>query len=686
MGSYIGNLHNLFMKEHDRLILWLPVLLGVGIGIYFLLPFEPDIDLTAGASCFFAICVWIFWNKIYGRIIFLAFLIISAGMLRAEIRTIMVAAPILHDEIFFRPLEGRIYDIQIKEKGEKLILDNVSIEGIGESKTPEYISVSLKNVEEGLAVGDSIKLQATLFPPPTPVMPKAYDFARMFYYEKLGAVGYSPKTPEVIKKAPANEFDKQLNSLRLSITGKILAPMNEENGWVAAAMMVGEMSGVPKDTADVMRESGIYHVLSISGLHMSLATMLVFVSVRFLLSLFPPLALRLPVKKIAAVIALFSSYAYLMLAGYPVPAVRSFIMIAAVMVAILFDRSGISVYSLAWAAVITLLWQPESMLGASFQLSFAATLGILALYERFSGILYKSGNGFIHRVWLYFLGIMMTSLVATLATTPLVIYHFNRFTLWGIAANMLLLPLVSMWIMPAAVIALLLMPFGAEHYPLLFLNYGIGLMMNGARLFSGLPYAAISLPPLSFIGIIAVVLGGLWLCIWQQKWRIWGIIPIITGMMTIWLNQPYDLLVSPDASKVALRLENGRFLFLRGKDSSFDGQAWLRVHGQNSGLTRNDLDENMGGCEKSRCTVTAYGKKIIVTRGQKEIESSCDGSPDIVISQNYLDENPGCANVPLLIDKARLEKEGATAFRFKDGTVEVESSRQYRGQRPWVIN
>lgn len=686
MGSYIGNLHNLFVKEHDRFILWLPVLLGIGIGIYFFLPFEPSIQFTSIAIFTFSVGSWVFWNNINGRLFFLALLIIFLGIFRAEIRTIMVAAPVLQEEIFFRSIEGRISDIQIKEKGEKLILDNVSIEGIGERKTPEYISVSLKDVMDGLEVGDVVKLHATLFPPPTPVMPRAYDFARMFYYQKLGAVGYSPKEPELVKKAQANDFDKELNRIRLSITNRILAPMNEENGWIAAAMMVGEMSGVPKDTADVMRESGIYHVLSISGLHMSLAAMLVFVTVRFLLSLFPPLALRLPVKKIAAVIALCSSYAYLMLAGYPVPAVRSFIMIASVMVAILFDRMGISVYSLAWAAVITLLWQPESLLGASFQLSFAATLGILALYEKFGSVIYKGDNGFLYRIWLYFLGIMITSLIATLATTPLVIYHFNRFTLWGIAANMLLLPLVSILIMPSAVIALLLMPFGAEYYPLLALDSGIELMMRGARLFSGLPYAAISLPPPSFFGIIITVIGGLWLCIWQQKWRIWGVIPIILGMMTIWLNQPYDLLVSSDASKVALRLDSGQLLFLRGKESSFDAQVWLRVHGLNNGLARDDLDEKMGNCDKNKCVVSAYGKKIIVTRGKKEIEASCDGDPDIVISHNYLDENPSCANVPLLLDKARLERDGATGLRFKDGKVYIENSKEYRGQRPWVNN
>lgn len=666
------------------MVLWLPVLLGVGIGLYFAIPFEPDIRLVAGLFALFAVMAGIFWQKSYARVLFITLLVIMSGVLRAEIRTIFIAAPVLHEEIFFRPLQGTITDIQIKEKGEKLVLGDVAIEGIEAAQTPKYISISLKNMEEGLSVGDVVSLQATLFPPPTPVMPQAYDFARMFYYEQLGAVGYSPRQPEIIKRSENGDFEKWLNSLRLSLTQRILAPMGEENGWVAAAMMVGEMSGVAKDTSDAMRESGIYHVLSISGLHMSLAAMLVFFTVRFLLSLYPPFALRMPIKKIAASVALLSSFAYLLLAGYPVPAVRSFVMIAVVMLAILFDRSGISLFSLAWAAVVTLLWQPESLLGASFQLSFAATLAILAFYERFGQSLYKNNIGILHKIWLYFLGIMLTSLVATLATTPLVIYHFNRFTLWGVAANMLLLPLVSMWIMPAAVIAFLLMPFGMEHYPLVALDYGITLMMRGARFFADMPYASIALPPPAFWGIIITVLGGLWLCIWQQKWRIWGIIPAIIGMATIMLHQPYDLLISPDASKVAIRIEDGRFIFLRGKDSSFDGQAWLRVHGQNAGLSTDDLDEKNGTCGKHKCLLNAYGRKIVVTRGKKEIEASCEGNPDIVISQNYLDENPLCSNVKNLFDKAYLGKNGATALRFNGVDIKVETSRQFRGARPWV--
>lgn len=678
------NLLSVFQKEHDRLVLWLPVLLGLGIGLYFSLLDEPDIWYVTGFFFIILLFTVIFWQKTTLRLFFITVLFINFGILWAEISTISAKAPVLQGEIFYRLTEGDISDIKIKEKGEKLILTNVQIDGLDVEETPKRISVSLKQHMDGLNVGDRVQLNATLFPPPTPVMPQAYDFARMFYYEQLGAVGYTPKQPVIIKKAEENNFEQWLNALRLSITQRIIAPMTPENGWIAAAMMVGEQSGVSKEVSDIMRESGIYHVLSISGLHMSIAVMLVFFTVRFLLSLYPPFALRVPTKKIAALVALFSAFAYLLLAGYPVPAVRSFIMVAVVMLAILFDRSGISVFSLAWAAMLTLLWQPESLLGASFQLSFAATIGILAFYERFSHVLYKNNIGFWHKIFLYFLGIMLTSLVATFATTPLVIYHFNRFTLWGIATNMLLLPLVSMWIMPAAVIAFLLMPFGLEYYPLIVLDYGITLMMRGARFFAELPYASLALPSPSFAGIIMVVFGGLWLCIWQQKWRLLGVPLVIIGIATIAFHKPYDLLISSDASKVAMRFDNGRFVFLRGKEDSFDGQVWLRTDGQEKALSIEDLDKKIGSCDKHKCTITAYGKKIVVTKGKKEIEVSCDGNPDIVVSQNYLDENSGCENVPLLFDRTYLQQNGATALRFNNGNMEIETSREYRGNRPWV--
>ena len=701
----------LISKEHTRLVLWLPVLFGLGVGIYFLLPFEPDFWWLVGICAGLLLAAVLFWNKNAAfRLFFIALLVVALGCLRTEIRTEFVKAPVLHKQLFFRQTEGKIADIQVLEKGEKIYLTDVNIEWVKPEYTPKMVSVSLKTVTQGLAVGDRVQLKAMLFPPPAPSMPRSYDFARMFYYMQLGAVGYSPKEPVILEKSVPSGFDAWLNELRLSLKDRILAPMSAENGWIASAMMVGEQSGVTQSVSDAMRQSGIYHVLSISGIHMSLAALIVYSSVRFLLSLYPPLALRLPVKKIAAGVGLVSSFAYLMIAGYPVPAVRSFVMIACVMVAILVDRVGISIFSLAWAGMLTLLWQPESMLGASFELSFAATIAIIAFYERYSYMLHQPNAGRLKKSWLYFFGIILTSLLATLSTTPLITYHFNRFTIWGLVANMLLIPLAEFWIMPWAVISFLAMLVHLEYYPLVMLDYGMSWMMMEARFFAALPYANIPLVPPTFWGLMLCVFGGLWLVIWREKWCLLGIPLAILGMATVYLHQSYDLLVSDDASRVALRLEDtGKYLFLRGKETSFDGQMWLRNDAQDTGVALDDMSENVGSCDKKRCVVTAYGKKIVAVKGnKKELDADvCEGNPDIVISANYLDRNPACAHIPLLIDKAYLKYNGAVAIRFSSLTnraeaiqqnnknwiasatprndTTIETAKQFRGDRPWVV-
>lgn len=673
------------IKERDRFVLWVPVLLATGIGWYFALDAEPPLwgaALAAGALAMLAFAVR---RHLAARAAAFAALAVAVGFLVAGVRTHIVAGPVTYGQLFFRNVEGRVDDIDLREKGERLTLSNLVIERLSEQRTPQRVTVALKKPLPGLEIGDRVRVNAMLFSPPAPAYPGAFDFARMFYFNRIGAVGYAPRAPELIERAGRSGFEEGLNALRLSLLNRIGAPMQPENGAVAAALMVGEQAGVSEEINDAMRDAGIYHVLSISGLHMSLAVALLYVTLRLLLSLWPAMALRLPVKKIAAAMGLLGALAYLLLAGYPVPAVRSFVMVACVMLAVLFDRRGISLYSLAWAATLILLFHPESLLGASFQLSFAATLGILALYERFSPALFAPGAGLARRFTLYFFGLMATSLVATLMTTPLVIYHFNRFTLWGILANMLMVPLASFWIMPAAVLAFLAMPFGLEHWPLVWLDHGIALMVAGARWFATLPYASFAVPPPSFAGLMLVVFGGLWLCLWRRRWRLLGIPAVLLGMATVALHEPYDIMISDDGARVAVRRENGEFLFLRGRPTSFEGEVWLRVHGQDRGLTLSDLGENeRPDCDRNRCIVEMQGRRIVVARRRLKDQASalCRQDADMVIAGDKLDEI-ACAKIPYVFDWNYLNQSGAVGIRITGGEIDIETANEFRGKRPW---
>lgn len=672
--------------ERDRLPLWVPVLLATGIGLYFTLPAEPSSPWPAVAAlAMFSGWAWFRRRSIAMRLIGIMGLLIVTGFLAAMFRTQSVEAPVLRKPLFFREVEGRIDDLRIREKGEQLILSQPSIEGVQERTTPARISVSLRKIVPELDIGDRIRVKAMLFPPPTPAYPEGYDFARGFYYDRLGAVGFSPYAPEVVAPAGIGSFEVWLNDVRFRLAGRIQAGMAPENGPVASALMVGEESAVTEEVKESMRDSGLYHVLSISGLHMSLAVGLVYLAVRFLLSLYMPLALRLPVKKIAAAVGLLSALAYLLLAGYPVPAVRSFVMVACVLVAVLFDRRGISLYSLAWAATLILLAQPESLLGASFQLSFAATLAIIALYERYSALLYTPGRGIVRTFGTYFIGLLFTSLAATLATTPLVIYHFNRFTLWGIIANTLMVPLASFWIMPAAVLAFLAMPFGLEAWPLAALDRGIGLMLDGSKWFAGLPYANFSLPSPTFAGFLMIVFGGLWLCLWQKRWRLIGIPVAVAGLLTLLLYKPYDIWISDDASKVMVRMESGEFLFLRGRATGFEAEAWLRAAGSEKALTLADMKQRPDAprCDKDVCVMELRGVRLAVAQRKKLGEALCREKADVIIAQDVRVEE-GCAGASRVYDLRALDRSGAVGIRITAQGLEIHTASEHRGKRPWV--
>ncbi len=670
-----------FLAERDRFPLWMPVLLALGIGIYFGLETEPPQRMLYGLAAGMGGLLLILRRRFWPRLIFICLFLVCMGMMVASVRTQMVAAPYLYKTIYFKEVTGRIDDIEMREDDQKITLKNVSIEGIRPETTPKRVSIALRKPAPELRVGDTVKAKAMLFPPPQPAMPGAYDFARGFYYEQLGAVGYTPHAVTVTEPVEVNSWLEKLNATRLEVASRIRAAMSAENGAVASALMVGEMAGVPEELRDSMRDSGLYHVLSISGLHMSLAVGVLYVTLRFLFSLYMPLAIRLPTKKIAAACGLLGAFCYLLLAGYPVPAIRSFIMVACVMVAVLVDRRGISLYSLAWAAMLILLFQPEALVGSSFQLSFAATMAIVVLYERYGNLLYQPESSWLRKLKVYFIGLMLTSLVAALATTPLVIYQFNRVTLWGVGANMLMMPLASLWIMPSAVVSFLAMPLGLEHWPLQFMEQGIAIMISISRWFSALPYAAFNLPPLTTSGFLLVVFGGLWFCLWEQRWRLFGLPLILIGVATIALHKPYDLIVNDDGNRAMLRLPGGQFLFLRGKADSFESEIWLKTHGVESALTLADMKDNPDyQCDKNRCIVKAYNRTIVMAL-RKDVAGLCDNKPDMVIAENYLND-AACADVAWRVDKKFLRANGSVAFRFGD-VVHAYVASTGRGARPW---
>ena len=333
-------------------------------------------------------------------------------------------------------------------------------------------------------------MKATLTPPSRPVAPGSYDFRRDLFFDGVGGIGFGygrvgvqPADGEAIQR----RFWQAFAGLRATIEGRILAAIPDRAvAGITVAFVTGSQTAVPKDALGAMRDSGLAHLLSVSGLHVGLVAGILFFLSRAALALVPAVALRWPIKKWAAGLALAGAVFYTLLSGASVPVVRACLMAGVALVAIIFDRQPISMRPIAWAAIAVLLLWPESLMGPSFQLSFGAIIGLAAMWEELAPRRRRQTSP-LRRGVAGLRDMVLTSLIATVATAAFAIYHFNRFTGYGVIANMLAIPITGSWVMPFLIIALLLMPFGLESLALEPAGWGISAILWTARTVAGLP-------------------------------------------------------------------------------------------------------------------------------------------------------------------------------------------------------
>lgn len=366
--AWAAGLGALLLAERDRWVLWAPPALGAGIGLYYALPREPAIELAAvllGICLVLVVALRRHWPA---AVLATGLALVALGFAVATWRTDRVAAPVLQKRVVTEVV-GRVNQIDTRESGaERVTLDQVHVAGLGPQATPEKIRITLRASDPPAAIGSRIAVRANITPPPEPVMPGAYDFARSAWYHQLGAVGYAlgaarPLPPEGdAEPGLVDAWRLGLAELRHDITARIVAVVPGDAGAVAAALITGERSGISRETEEAYQASGLAHILSVSGLHIAIVSALLFFLVRGGLALIEPVALRYPTKKWAAVAAIAGTLAYTLIAGWQVAAVRSFLMSALVLVAIILDRNALSMRTVGWAALALLLVAPEVLL------------------------------------------------------------------------------------------------------------------------------------------------------------------------------------------------------------------------------------------------------------------------------------------------------------------------------------
>ena len=686
-----------FFAERERWALWLPVLLGSGVGFYFLLPVEPPpwlpglaVGVTAGALA-------VTRRRPAWGLLNLALLFLVLGIAVAQWRSLSVAAPILERSLGPLELRGRILSVEPRARGERLVLEQLEISRLTQAQTPERVRITLAGGAEGLYPGDWVRGRARLNPPPEPVAPGAYDFGRAAYFARLGAVGFAFGSFE---KLPAGDVERQPRGiwenlslaweiwwadLRHRLSERIATALPGHQGAIAAALMTGERGRIPESIVQDLRDAGLAHLLAISGLHIGLVAAGLFFAVRGLLALIPPLALEYPIKKWAALVALPGAFSYLMLVGATIPAQRAFLMTGLVLLAVLLDRRALSMRLVAWAAMVTLLMAPESLLSVSFQMSFAAVTVMIAAYEGRRGLFQQAGGDFwsLRSLLTYLAAVALTSGLATFATAPFAIFHFNHLALYGVIANVIAVPVTAFWIMPSALLAFLLMPLGLETLPLWLMGQGIEVVVTTARTVAEFPAAALTVSAMPLWGLLAAVSGGLWLSIWLGRWRFLGLLPLAAGALSILLWTPPDILMSGDARLFAVRLESGDLWRSSKRVNRFDAEIWARRAGLNHTVS-DDGDaakagvEELPRCDSQGCIFVKDSVKVAFAATAGAVAEDC-ALVDLMISSVPI--RRACDRPSVVIDRFDLWREGAHAgYVIKTKTV-----AQARGWRPWVI-
>ena len=685
--SALGFMARCADANHDRFALWLPVLFGFGIALYFGLPAEPPVIYSAG-SVLTALVAGLFLRRVQRGVSMMAFgiLVVALGMSAAQIRALSVEAPRLAREAGPVIVSGRVLASETQVNGVRLLLDRVQSDRIPRGLTPERVRITARYGADRVMAGDRVTLLAILQPPPSPSLPGGYDFARAAWFSRIGAVGYSLGAPRSVTPATERSATTAIARIRQVATQRILAGSAPGAAPVAAALMTGERRAIPEDVLADMRDSGLAHLLAISGLHIGLVAGLVFFVVRLLLAAIEPVALLYPIKKFAAAAAILGAFLYLLISGAPIPTERAFLMVAISLGAVLIDRTAISLRLVAIAGAIVLLLSPESLLSASFQMSFAAVVALVAVYEAAAPRLgeWRQSGWLGSRFGLFIAATLLTTLVATLATAPFAIFHFNRIALYGLAANMVAVPLTAFWIMPCAVAAFALMPFGLESFALAPMGWGIEAVLAVADWIAGLPGAVALIPPMPVAALGAVALGGLWLCLWRGVVRYLGVPMIVAGLAASAVVKSPDILVSDENGLFAVRIAPGKVYVSPGTGQRFERDMWLRHLGAKVPLALTP-DETSGegalSCDNSGCLVRMRGRLISIARDIGAARADCGRVDHMIVlvrtSRRF------CPATDIPVSTFRLWRDGGHAIRIHRDGVTVETVRERRGDRPW---
>lgn len=669
-----------------RMLPWVPVAFGTGIAFYFAADREPVLAVVAPVA--FMFCIAAFFSR---RQRFFPILVmiaaIASGFAAATFKSARVAHSVLTKPVSSVSLKGFIETHEERERTDRFVL---RVEEMDTPRGQTKIERVRLSVRKGTApdVGSFVELKARLLPPLSPLRPGSYDFGRDMYFQGIGASGFAMgaiKTVDAPKSGGAYlRYAALMQSMRDAIDARIRSVLSGDSRAIATALLTGRRDAITTPVNDAMFISGLGHVLSISGYHMAVVAGVVFFAVRALLALFPILTVTFPIKKYSALAALFAATFYLLLSGAEVATQRSYFMTAVVLIAVMVDRRAITFRTLAVAAMIVLAVAPEALVHPSFQMSFAATLGLVAIVQISMPNLFASpDNSKVARAALWggreIIALALASFIAGLATTPYAAFHFHRITPYGVLANLAAMPVVSALVMPAGLLGLIAMPFGFDGVFWRLMDVGIVWMIAVSQWVAALPgaigrMASFGSGPLAAMSIGIILLG---LLRTPLRWAGAGLIVFATAW-ALMTPQP-DILVSGDGHNVGLRGKDGRFRVMRTGKDAFLVREWLAGDADPRTAADAALEEGVS-CDEAGClATTADGKLVALSLKPESLADDCAHAAIVVTTRP---PPPDCA--ALVIGQEMLRQQGTLALRKTASGYAIAAIRPRGVDRPWA--
>ncbi len=679
-----GAFSDIWSVERERVAVWSPLLLVVGIWTYFNLATEPQ-AWVSWVLLSFAAAVVFRWRS--NRLLLLI-AIICLGFAVAKLRTDWMTTSLLRAYAPDTEINGHVADVVRRSRGSYVIIIDVDAAKLPASEIPNRIRLTWRGKKlEPPTLGQSVAVTADLSPLPRPAAPGTFDYGRQLFFQSIGATGRIKTLTPLAGDMPWRyQMRAAFHNLRSAIGERIRASIPGPLGSIADALVTGERAAIPRGMNESLQASGLFHILSISGLHMTLVAGGVFWASRAALALSPHLALQYPIKKWAAGAALFVGLLYMLLADGGAATERSFLMIGVMFFAILVDRPAISLHNLAVAAVLILLWQPEQAVSASFQMSFLAVMGLAAFYPMWSKTEQRfwplRNSGLIglwsRRVVLLFIASLLTSLIAGSLSGIAAAHHFGRVAPYGVVANALALPVTGVAIMPMAMLAVLLMPFGLEGLPLSIMERGLEVMMWISDWVASWQNANLQLPLLSVEAAMFASFAAAALCLPVSRLR-WLALPLVCAAAYFTQVPKPTLLVDERAGNVAVMTKQGLTPALPGQ-APMSLSRWMDIFGDNA--TSKVAAQRAGWtCADGICRTKVRETEIAFLSRAHETKRTCP-KVDVLVAAYPLRRM--CRGKSVTIDRFDVWRNGAYAVFVDDGSVEVVNSKSEQGKRPWV--